>query len=156
MTTLELLHETASALAWQLNTANESQLRRVAGAVSRAAVERTSLSHPLIAEALTHLSTSASPDTQLRGRVQEFAAQLDEQYFQLKQAHEEAEDAGKTNPQVVLAFSRARAASAVAAALDNDARTAAAVAAYEAIAATGDSIYLTAVTESVLATPTNV
>jgi hypothetical protein len=70
------------------------------------------------------------------------AAELDEEYFALKEPLEEREDAGKTDPQVLIAFSKARAASAVAAAFGGDAREAAASAAYEAACATGESDYL--------------
>jgi hypothetical protein len=75
---------------------------------------------------------------------------LDADYFDLKQRYEKGEDAGKTEPAVVAAFARARAASAVAAALGDLARTAAAETAYEALAADDDSVYLISVAQSAL------
>ena len=67
---------------------------------------------------------------------------LDEEYFALKEPLEERDEAGKTDPRVSLAFSKARAASAVAAAFGEDEREAAASAAYEAACATDESDYL--------------
>jgi len=146
MTTLELLRQSASELASQTEAAGEQQLRRISSAIAHAAVERSCLAHPVITEALQHLSASAQPHPELRARVKSLAEQLDVDYFDLKERYEEREDAGKTEPEVVAAFARARAASAVAAALGDIARTAAADAAYEALAAVDDSMYLTYLT----------
>jgi len=150
MTSLELLRQTARELASQIETAGEEQLRRLASAIAHAAVERTGVSDAVITEALQHLNHSAQPRSALRARVQSLAEHLDGDYFHMKQRYEEREDTGKTAPEVVAAFARARAASAVAAALGSDARTAAAAAAYEAIAATDDSEYFTRVARKAL------
>jgi len=150
MTTLEFLRQTAGELASQIEAAGAEQLRRVSSAIAHAAVERSGLSHPVITEALQHLNLSAQPRSELRARVRSLAKQLDADYFDLKQPYEEREDAGKTEPEVLAAFARARAASAVAAALGSDARAAAAVTACEAIAATEDSEYFTGVARRVL------
>ena len=150
MTTLELLRQDASELASQIDTAGEQQLRRISSGIAHAVVERSGLSHPVINEALQHLSTSAQPHPELRARVRALAEQLDADYFDLKQLYEKGEDAGKTEPAVVAAFARARAASAVAAALGDLARTAAAETAYEALAADDDSVYLISVAQSAL------
>jgi hypothetical protein len=88
----------------------------------------------------------------LRERVERLAEELEEDYFRLKEPYEEREDAGKREPAVIAAFARARAATAVAAALGGDAHTAAAEAAYEAIAATDDPEYFTDVADRVLTT----
>ena len=150
MTTLEFLRQTAGELASQIEAAGAEQLRRVSSAIAHAAVERSGLSHPVITEALQHLNLSAQPRSELRARVQSLAKQLDADYFDLKQPYEEREDTGKREPAVVAAFARARAASAVAAALGDLARTAAAETAYEALAADDDSVYLTSVAQSAL------
>jgi hypothetical protein len=149
MTTFELLRQREGRLASLLDTADEQQLRRIASAIAHTAVERSGLVHPVITEALRQLSITARPDSKLRARVQSVAEQLDEDYFVTKEPFEEREDAGKTEPAVLTAFARARAASAVAAALGSDARDAAAEAAYEAIFATDDSEQLIHVAESV-------
>ena len=151
MTTIEPLQQTAANLARKLERAGEPDLRRVAAAIARAAVERAGVSHPAITEAMAHLAVSSSAHPQLRERVRTVAGQLDADYFAVKQRYEEREDAGKSEPEVIAAFARARAASTVAAALENDARTAAAEAAYEAIAATDDPKYFTDVADRVLA-----
>jgi hypothetical protein len=88
----------------------------------------------------------------LQAAVQEAATQLDEEYFALKEPLEEREDAGKTDPQVSLAFSKARAASALAAAFGQDEGEAAASAAYEAACATDESDYLMDAVKRALAT----
>jgi hypothetical protein len=124
----------------------------VAAAVAQAAISRTGLSHPVIDQALEQLRQSPAPDAELQARVQAVAEQLDDEYFALKEPLEEREDAGKTDPEVLLAFSRARAASAVAAALGDDAMEAAASAAYEAFSGIDDSEYLTRAVETALAT----
>ena len=110
--------------------------------VAREVVSRTGLSHPAVDRALEWLQAAATPDAGLQASVQAAAEQLDGEYFALKEPLEEREDAGKNDPAVSTAFSRARAASAVAAALGDDEREAAASAAYEAVSATDDSEYL--------------
>jgi len=120
--------------------------------VVRAVVSRTGLSHPAVDRALERLEVAAIPDAGLRASVHAAAEQLDEEYFALKEPLEEREDAGKSDSEVIMAFSRARAASAVAAALGDDKREAVASAAYEAVSATDDSEYLTDAVKRALAT----
>ena len=139
MKTIDLLRQQAPGLAERVEATGQADLQRVAWAAARAAVERTGLSDPLIDQALQR----ESPDAELQTQVQALAGKLDDDYFALKEPLEDCEDAGKTDPQVALAFSRARAASAVAEALGDDAKEAAASSAYEAFAATDDSQYLT-------------
>jgi hypothetical protein len=147
MTTLELLRQRARDLASQIDTADDEQLCRVSAAIARAAVQRSGLSHPVIAEALEHLSGEAHTRPELRSRVQSLTEQLDADYFRLQELRERR---GASEAQVLAAFSKARAAAAVASALGEVARTAAAETAYEAIAATDDSVYFTDVAKSVL------
>src|SRR5437879_3223793 len=135
MKTIDLLRQGAPGLASLIEHASESQLRRVAAALASEAVSRTGLSHPVVVRALERLETAAQPDATLQTSVQAAAEELDEEYFALKEPLEEREDAGKTDPKVSIAFSRARAASTVAAAFGGDASEAAASAAYEAASA---------------------
>ena len=138
MNAIDLLRQQAPDLARRIETAGKWELQRLAWAAARAAVERSGLSCPVIGEALQ----KASPDPELQAQVRALAGKLDDEYFALKEPLEDREDAGNTDPQVVLAFSKARAASAVAEALGDDAKEAAASAAYEAFAATDDLQYL--------------
>lgn len=138
MTTIELLRRQAPHLAERIDAASESELQGLAWGAARAAVQRTGLSDPLIEQALRR----GEPDAALQARVQALVEKLDDDYFALKEPLEEREDAGKTDPQVILAFSRARAASAVAESLSDDAMEAAASATYEAFAAIDDPQYL--------------
>ena len=149
MTTFELLRQREGRLAGLLAAADGRQLRGIASAMAHAAVERSGLANPVITEALHQLDISTPPQATLRARVQAVAEQLDEVYFVAKEPFEECEDAGKTEPAVLAAFARARAAGAVAAALDGDTQ-AAAEAAYEGIFATDDPEYLIRVAEGVL------
>jgi hypothetical protein len=145
-----MLRKKNGRLASLLDAADTHQLRGIASVIARAAVERSGLIHPLITEALHQLSISTQPHSKLQARVQLIAEQLDEDYFVTKQPYEEREDAGKTEPAVITAFARARAATAVAAALGSDAQTAAAETAYEGIFATDDPEYVVHVAESVI------
>jgi len=142
MKTIDILRQNAAGLASLIEGARQSELRGVAVAVARAVVRRTGLSHPVVDRALEQLQRAPGPDADLQASVQEAAAQLDEEYFALKEQLEEREDAGKTDPQVSIAFSKARAASAVAAAFGEDEMEAVASAAYEAACATDESDYL--------------
>jgi hypothetical protein len=148
MSALELLGKTANKLARRLDAASEPQLQRVAAAIAQAAVERTGLAEPAISEALEHLQGSRPPQPALQKRVADLTEQLDEEYFRLKELEDDDDDGPE--PRVLATFSKARAAAAVAAALGAVARTAAAEAAYEAIAATDDLAYLTAVADKIL------
>ena len=138
MKTIDLLRQQAPGLAERIETTGVSDLQKLAWVAARAAVKRSGLSDPVIDEALQ----KASPDPELQAQVRALAGKLDDEYFALKEPLEDREDAGNTDPQVVLAFSKARAASAVAEALGDDAKEAAASAAYEAFAAADDLQYL--------------
>jgi hypothetical protein len=142
MTTFELLQKQQPQLASLFDAADEPQLRRLASAVTRAAVKGSGLVHPVITEALHQLDNSPPPHSEMQARVESLAEQLDEEYFVAQEAFEEREGAAKADPTVIAAFARARAASAVVAALGDDAHAAAAEAAYEAIFATDDHEYV--------------
>jgi len=142
MTTIELLRKQAPALAQKIEGFREWELRKVAAVIAEAAVRRTGLSDPVINEALGKLKAFPAPDAELEARVQAVAEELDEKYFTLKEPLEEREDAGNTDPAVMLAFSKARAASAMASALADNSDNAVARAAYEAFHAIGDVDYL--------------
>lgn len=152
MKTIDLLRQRAPTLARQIDGAGDLQLRKLTLAVVRASIERTRLANPIIIQAISRLNASERIDSELRDRVRAIAERLDEKYFALKEPLEEREDGGKTDPEVTLAFSRARAATAVAYALGEDARAAAASATYEAIFATDDVDYLTNKVEKALLT----
>jgi hypothetical protein len=137
--TIDLLRQQAPHLAERIDAAaNESELQRLAWAAARAAVERAELSDSLIDQALRQ----AVPDEKLQAQVQALVEKLDDDYFSLKESLEEREDAGKLDREAAVAFSRARAASAVAEALGANAKEAAASAAYEAFAAIDDPQFL--------------
>ncbi len=150
MTTLELLRQIAGRLADQIEAADDEQLRRIGSAIAHAAVDRSGFSHPTITEGLRHLNRSGHPDAELQGCVQSLADQLDADYFEIQAPYDDHEDAGKSEPEVIAAFARARTASAVAAALGEIPRVAAAEAAYEAITATDDPEYFTRVAHTTL------
>ena len=132
MTTLELLRQRAPNLAAFLDRADARLLRRVSSSIAHAVVERSGLRDPLITEALEYLKRSVASPPELRTRVQSLAERLDSHYFDLQDLSE----SGKaTETELQNAFARARAATAVASALGDDASTAAAETAYEAVVA---------------------
>ena len=151
MKTIDLLRQQAPVLAQRIETTPKSELRKVAAAVAQAAVRRTGLSDPVISEALEELMASFDVDENLQRRVQAVAEDLDERYFTLKEPLEDREDAGKTDPEVMLAFSRARAASSVAEAFGYDIGEAAGSVGYEAFISTDDESYLIEALEKALA-----
>ena len=147
MTTLELLRQRAPSLSGILDASDSGRLRRISSSIAHAVVARSGLTDPLVTEALQHLSLSASSHADLQARVLSLAEQLDSRYFDLQDL---CESGKATEAQVLAAFSKARAATAVASALGDVASSAAAEAAYEAVCAFDDSDYFTGIARSVL------
>jgi len=131
----------------RLDSANEAHLRRIAATVSRAIVERVGISHPIITRALEQLDAHGPPVGELQAQVQAFADDLDSAYLDLS---EECEEGHASREQVSVAFSKARAANAVAFALDSNALIAASEAAYEAASAVDDAAAITSIAEKIL------
>lgn len=127
-----LLKQTAPELARRIESADASRLRLLTAAIVATGVECSGLSHPLIAAALARLASSSVTDQKSKASLEQLTEELDEIYFDLKEPLEEREDGGNKDPQVLEAFRKARAAAAVAAAFDVNARDAAIKAAYEA------------------------
>lgn len=148
MNSTELLRKTAKDLASRIDEADDLVLRRVAAAIARGAIERTGLNHPLVSEAMACLESSGAPTPHLQKRLSSLVEELDEEYFRLQELEE---DGDEEDTRALVAFSKARAAAAVTAALAPDVRAAAAEAACEAIAAIDDLAYLTAITDKALA-----
>jgi hypothetical protein len=147
MTTLELLRQRAPSLAGILDASDGGQLRRISSSIVHAVVERSGLTDPLVAEALRHLSSSSFSHPDLQARAQSLAEQLDLRYFDLQDLCESGKVA---KAQVLEAFSKARAATALASAFGDVAPSAAAEVAYEAVCAFDDSDYITGIAQSVL------
>ena len=147
MTTLELLRQRAPSLAGILSASDTGRLRRISSSIALVVVERSGLADPVIAEALQHLSLSDSSHPDLQARVQSLVEQLDSRYFDLQDL---CESGKATDAQVCAAFSKARAAAAVASALGDVASTAAAETAYEAVCAFDDSDYFTGIAHNVV------
>jgi hypothetical protein len=147
MTTFELLKQQNPELAGLIEIANENQLRRISSAIAHSIVEHSALSQPLITKALQHLNTPPYSNVELRELVQKIAEQLDEEYFNLQDL---CEDGKATKAQVSVAFTKARAATAVASALGEIAFNAAAETAYEANAGDDGSKNLTEIAKKIL------
>lgn len=129
------LHLLDPALEARLRTASPVQLRRVVMQVCRFALERTGLSNPVLSEAVRSDITD-DERAELNRSVAELAASLDEAAFV---AQEKIENNPAAYRSYLSAFAQARAASAVAFALDKDHPVQAALeAVYEANAATHD------------------
>ena len=130
----------------RMSSASETQLRRVATAVSRAIVERIGLENPIITGALEQLNNHP-PTEDFRVKVQAFADELDSAYFDLSA---ECDEGRASREQVTTAFSKARAASAIAFAFSDDAIMAESEATYEAASATDDAAIILSVAEKIL------
>src|SRR4051794_868354 len=140
MTTLELLQQSAPELGRRVATASPAELRRIAFTMAAVAVKASGLKHDVIDEILR--TTEGPGDEALCSTIAEIARDLDERYFELSETAENVGGDREIPPDVTCAFRKARAASALAAALQADPRTAAAEAAYEALAATDDANFL--------------
>ncbi len=135
------------ALVVRLERASSSQLRAAALAACRLALERTSLTDPIIEEGLKALTAGDYGDPLLRSKLESLVNALDEIQWDLQDLLEEGRIDRATYE---AAFNRARAANAVYAALDSDAFEAAADSIYEAYHATDDLAGLTGVVVAAL------
>jgi len=128
----ERLQQIAPELLRVLHRTKPDQLRAIRVAVCSAVVQRVGLDEPTINEALRVLGSSSDALPALRSAVEARVEQLDLDYFELQAAED---DGRATGDEVLNAFSRARAAAAVAIAIrGNDAET------------TGESVYEAAAT----------
>jgi len=133
------LDHDAPDLAASVRDADATQQRAYARAAVQAALSRHELDDPRLAAAIAALDTGRFGDTRERVAVQRLVEELDEIAWDERDRGAEAE--------YVSAFMRARAANAVAAALDIDPATAAHRAVYEANAALDDVPVLRAALE---------
>ena len=141
------LQHIAPELRYRLNSASKTQLRRIAAAVSRTIVERLAISHPIITQALEQLDTFGSRADGLQAKVQAYADEVDNGYFDLA---EECEAGRASQEEVSIAFSKARAISAVAFALDRSALIAASEATYEVASAIDDDSVIISLAEKIV------
>ncbi|HTV47249.1 MAG TPA: hypothetical protein VMG59_02280 [Phycisphaerae bacterium] len=131
----------------RFDSATETQLRQVAYAVSRAIVERFGLTQPIITRALECLSRHELPTDDMQAEVQAYADEVDSAYLDLS----DKQDTGRASQeQVSVAFSKARAASAVAFALADSALLAACEATYEAASAVDNATEITSIADKIL------
>ena len=135
------LDDDAPELVRLVRGADAAHQRAYARAVVRLALERNGLDDPRLAPALAALDAGRSADPSVRPGVERFVAELDELAW-------DEQDRG-AEEEYGVAFMRARAAGAVAAALDDDPETAAYEATYEANAAIEDVPALRAALEGV-------
>lgn len=122
----------APDLVRRLDSRSDTELANIVAVVAREAAVRSGLDEPLVASALDRVATG---ETRLsdRSEVEELVARLDEHAWDIQ----ESDDSARYDSQrYLVAFRRARAASAVAFALDRD-REAALESIYEAQASLG-------------------
>jgi len=123
---------------------NSDRLRRIAIDVCKFALERSDLSSPFIDEAMGFLEKGHSVPDPVKTDLQDLVDRLDKQYFDLKDAAEAADsnasDRGVDDPGAKwhLMFHKARAATSVLFACDEDPLFAAAEAVEEARVAAHD------------------
>ncbi|MCL1470116.1 hypothetical protein [Argonema antarcticum] len=129
---LELLECYLSTL---LEKASVSQQRNAAIVASRFALDRTSLSDPIVEQALKAIELGNFSDDSLREKIESLVNQLDEIQWNLQDKMEEGETDIST---YIAAFQQARSANSLYFALDANALIAATESIYEADAATDD------------------
>jgi len=128
------LEAVAPDLAAHLREAGDDALRRVAASVSEIAVKRVSLVDPRLERSLSALEGGSAGAKELAS-MQALVDELDEAAWDLQRR---VHSGGSPESAYLEAFRKARAASAVASALDPDPHKAAIEAVYEAQAALGD------------------
>lgn len=128
-------------LAAILEQLPNTQLRSVAIAASRFAIERTRLSDPAIDEGLLALESGKYGDSPARSKLGLLVGTLDENQWHLQEMLEQGQ--ADRNAQMI-AFQRARAANSVYSALDPDPFAAATNSIYESYHATNDLVGLRA------------
>lgn len=133
MTTMSVrLAAIAPDLVSRLDSRSDTELANIVAVVAREAAARSGLDEPPVASALDRVGTGETSLSD-RSAVEELAARLDEHAWDIQESDD---DAGHDSQRYLVAFQRARAASAVAFALDRD-RGAALESIYEAQAALG-------------------
>ena len=143
----ERLQQIAPDLVRLLHRTKPALLRAIRTAICDAVIRRVGLDDPTIHEALGVLSGSDDAPPALRTATEARVEQLDLEYFELQEA---ADDGRATRDDVLNAFSRARAAAAVATAIcGNDAETTGETI-YEAAATTDDFSELDDLVDAVL------
>jgi hypothetical protein len=131
------LNTIAPDLVEELERREEAQLRVAAESVVRAALRAADVRDESVEQGLTALGAGRYGDPDVRSAVKGLADRLDELAWDIQ----ERVDAGEADQKDYLAaFRKARAATALWFALDEDPRTAAIEAAYEAQAATDDGL----------------
>lgn len=133
MTGVERWQTTDLDIEALLEDASSDQQRRVAAAAAILAAERTGLDEPPVAEAIAALREQRT-DAELRSRLTELADRLDDEAFDKRDEVDQG-TAEYTDYQRI--FRRARAATALAIAMEDDAREAATEGVYEAYHALG-------------------
>jgi hypothetical protein len=129
------LETVAPDLVETLEGASEPVLRSVAHRAALLAVERTDLDDPRLERARAALGQGRTGASQERVGLQTLVEELDQAQWDLQDA---VDHGTATREQQLAAFSRARAASSLWFALDEDALVAAVEALYEANAAIDD------------------
>lgn len=122
-------------LAAMLEQMPNTQLRAVAIAASRFAIERTRLSDPEIDEGLLALESGKYGDSPARSKLGALVGTLDENQWHLQEMLEQGQVDQNTH---MAAFQRARAASSLYSALDPEPFAAATNSIYESYHATND------------------
>jgi hypothetical protein len=144
MGTLSRLDTLSPHLANVFRDANDEQRRRATLAACLAALAQTGLQGGDVDAALALLRNGRNDRSNLHHKLENLAAQLDEQYFRL------SEESDATAPEALATFRKARAAAALAFAISPDsAKLHEAI--YEAIAASRDQIEALRAAEAALA-----
>lgn len=131
----------------KLQKASEKQQREASLVACRFGLLKAELEAPFVDAALETIRSGQSLSIEQKAKLKEYAAQLDETYFQLQAASDEGR---VSRIEYLKTFAQARAVSALIFAGDGDALKAAAEAIYEAAATGEDPVELISQIEAVL------
>lgn len=145
---IRLLDSLSPDLRARLVKADEPELRRVALAVAELAIRSVGLSDPRLDHALDIVRGRAADRYSAQDHIKAFVEELDRLTFEERQLSDVAPE---KQEEYLRAFSRARAASSVASALDEDPVNAAIWAVYDASHAVGEPAELIRIVEEALA-----
>lgn len=123
------------ALTRIVENATEDQLRKMTLVACELACKENRLNHPLIEQALTALRSGVYGNQVLKEQVEKLTEELDETQWDIQ---DKVEQGSADQDEYTIAFQRARAASAIYSALDDDPLEAAINALYEVNFSLGD------------------
>lgn len=133
------LEEVEKGLVEKLKVASEKQRRSAVKVACELAFQACPVDGPIVVESLKQLCLGSKLTAEQVSGLDNLAAQLDEQYFDLQDSQNEGQN---LDAEVLRLFSQARVVSALSLAGGEDSLMTAAEAIYEASSAVDDRVYI--------------